>query len=270
MPKQTMTLELPEPPESKMPLLCPEISIPYNVQHLILTTTQRLLEECCFDFAVKWAPTLVQDEGWECPEAVELTLWANTLPKLCDKLPAAAIFNESGIPLDKIFSSVCSLRHSAVHRLPTSAQGIREMIQSAVRLAVILRDNTRAASLELVDTALDCRMKDMQVNKNFLENRLDEQLQMIQERRAELEKKERDAVATMFRKDIENKLFIGSILEASVRQTFGLHTGWNSGLKKDVGVLRMPDKNGRDAAKLVKESLPKSEDSDNEMERVDI
>jgi hypothetical protein len=192
------------------------------------------------------------------------------LAKLCDKLPAAAIFNDTGIPLNTIFSSIYSLRHSAVHRLPTSAQGIRKMIQSAIRLAVTLGDNTRAASLELVETALDCRIKDMQLNKNFLENRLDGQLKMIQEQRAELDRKETDAVATMLREDIENKLLIGSILEASVREAFSLHTGWSSVLKQDTGVLRMPDKNGRDTAKQVREGSPKSADSDNEMECIDF
>jgi len=144
------------------------------------------------------------------------------------------------------------------------------MIQSAIRLAVTLGDNTRATSFELIETALDCRIKDMQLNKNFLENRLDGQLKMIQEQRAELDRKETDAVATMLREDIENKLLIGSILEASVREAFSLHTGWSSVLKKDTGILRIPDKNGGDAAKHVREGLPKSEDSDNEMQRIDF
>jgi hypothetical protein len=46
------------------------------------------------------------------------------------------------------------------------------MVQSAVRLAMTLGDNTRAVSLELVEAGLDRRIKDMKFNKNFLENRL--------------------------------------------------------------------------------------------------
>ncbi|KFZ24006.1 hypothetical protein V502_01515 [Pseudogymnoascus sp. VKM F-4520 (FW-2644)] len=123
---------------------CPA-SIPYNVQHLILTTTQRLLEECCFGFAAKWAPALVEDKGWDCAEVVELTLWTKTLARLCDKLPADAISNDSEIPLRMVFSSIGALRHLAVHRLSTSAQGIQKMLQSAVRLAVTLEASVREA-----------------------------------------------------------------------------------------------------------------------------
>jgi len=53
------------------------------------------------------------------------------------------------------------------------------MVQSAVRLVMTLGENTRATSLELVEMGLDRRIKDMKLNKNFLENRLDEQLRMI-------------------------------------------------------------------------------------------
>jgi hypothetical protein len=151
--------ELSKPLESKVPSMCPAF-IPYNVQHLILTTTQRLLEECCFDFALRWAPTLLADKGWDYPEMVELTVWAKTLAKLYDKLPAEAIFNDSGATLRMIFSSIDPLRHSAVHQLRTSAQAIQKMVQFAVRLAVTLGDSIRAASLELVEKDLDRRIKD--------------------------------------------------------------------------------------------------------------
>ncbi len=55
--------------------------------------------------------------------------------------------------------------------------------------------------------------KDTKLNTNFLENRLDEQLRMIRELREELDRKETEATASMFREDIVNKLLIGSILE---------------------------------------------------------
>jgi hypothetical protein len=61
----------------------------------------------------------------------------------------------------------------------------------------------------------------MELNKNFLENRLNEQLQVISEQRAELDRKEREAIATMLQEDRENKLLIGSFLEDAVNTTFG-------------------------------------------------
>lgn len=42
------------------------------------------------------------------------------------------------------------------------------------------------------------------MNKNFLENRLDEQLQVINKQRAELDRQEEDAIAMMVKEDQEN------------------------------------------------------------------
>jgi hypothetical protein len=60
----------------------------------------------------------------------------------------------------------------------------------------------------------------MEINKNFFENRLDEQLRAISEQRAELDRQEQEAIATMLKDDQENKILIGSFLEASCRETF--------------------------------------------------
>lgn len=51
-------------------------------------------------------------------------MWTKTLVKLSDELLADAVFNDSRMPLSTVFSSIDLLRHSAVHRLLTSAQGI--------------------------------------------------------------------------------------------------------------------------------------------------
>ncbi|KAL5330312.1 hypothetical protein ACEPPN_003838 [Leptodophora sp. 'Broadleaf-Isolate-01'] len=182
---------------------------------------QRQLEECCFDFATKWLPSLLEDHKWDCAEAVELTKWTRTLAKRCDKLPASALDNCSEAPPKEVFFSTNVLRHTAVHRLPTTARGIQKMIQSASRLAQTLGDQSRASELENLHLELGSRIRDMELNKNFLENRLDEQLQAISEQRAELDRKEREAIATMLQEDEENKLLIGSFLEDAVNTTFG-------------------------------------------------
>lgn len=195
--------------------------LPYKIQHLILTTVQRQLEECCFDFAAKWFPSLLEENKWDCAESVELTKWIRILTKRCDKLPASAIDDDPEMPLKKVLSSTTVLRHTAVHRLPTSAQGIYKMIQSASRLAQTLGDHSRASELENLHLEIGSRIRDMELNKNFLENRLDEQLQAISEQRAELDRRERDAVATMLQSDQHNKQLIGLFLEDAIMIAFG-------------------------------------------------
>ena len=136
-------------------------------------------------------------------------------------MPASAIDNGSEAPLKEVFFSTNVLRLTAVHRLPTTARGIHKMIQSALRLAQTLGDHSRAAELENLRLEIGSRIRYMELNKNFLENRLDEQLQAISEQRAELDRKERGAISTMLQEDQENKLLIGSFLEDAVNITFG-------------------------------------------------
>lgn len=95
------------------------------------------------------------------------------------------------------------------------------MIQSASRLARTLSDHSRAAELENLHLEIGSRIRDMELNKNFLENRLDEQLQAISEQRAELDRQEKEAIETMLQEDQENKLLIGSFLEDAVKNIFG-------------------------------------------------
>jgi hypothetical protein len=209
-----------EPATQIAPSLYPSF-LPYKIQHLILTTTQRELEECCFEFAAKWLPSLLEEYKWDCAEAAELTKWTRALAKRCGKLPSSAIDNDSNAPLEEVFFSTNVLRHTAVHRLTTTAQGIHKMIQSASRLARTLGDHSRGIELENLHLEIGSRIRDMELNKNFLENRLDQQLQAISEQRAELDRKEKEVIATMLQEDQENKLRIGSFLEDAVKNTFG-------------------------------------------------
>jgi hypothetical protein len=119
--------------------------LPFKLQHLILTQTQRLLEECCYDFAEKWVPSILEANGWDAPEAVELTTWW-TLSK-CD-IPARAFALSPGHSLSGLFKHAISIRHYAVHRRPQiPIKKVEEMVRDAWLLSQALRDDLRAAQL---------------------------------------------------------------------------------------------------------------------------
>jgi hypothetical protein len=163
---------------------------------------------------------LLEDNNWDCAEVVKLTEWTKTLAKRYDKIPAHAINNESKTSLEDVFFSTNVFQHTAVHRLSMSAKGVQKMIQSASRLAKALGDHPRAAQLERLHLEIESRLRDMEINKNRLKNRLDEQLRAISEQRAELDRMEQEAIATMLKDDQENKILIGSFLEVSGREAF--------------------------------------------------
>jgi hypothetical protein len=209
-----------EPTISTAPSLYPSF-LPYATQHLILTTAQRQLEGCCFDFTAKWLPSLLKEKKWECAEAAELIKWTRTLAKNSGKFPAGALGQVSEALLNEVFASTNVLRHTAVHRLATSAGGIYKMIQSALRLADTLGDVSRAAELESLCLEIGSRIRDMELSKNFLESRLDEQLRVINKKREELDREEREAIATMLKEDQENTSLVASCLEDAVHDIFG-------------------------------------------------
>jgi len=215
-----------------LPSLYPSY-LPYNVQHLILTTAQRVLEECCFKFAETWLPSILKSRGWECAEAVELTKWTRLLIKRSGSdLPVHAL-KLSGSSLNDVLLSTNKLRHTAVHRLPTTARGVGQLIQSAVKLAETLQNSLRTAQLEELHYEIDSKIKAMELNKNVLEDSLSHELQEIRQQREALDRKEKDLIANMLREDLENKSLIGILLEESVRNIFAEQVSSLAELEKD-------------------------------------
>ncbi|KAN0068548.1 hypothetical protein V8E54_013272 [Elaphomyces granulatus] len=193
--------------------------LPFRVQHVILSTAQRVLEECCFDFAKKWLPSILERRRWDCAAAVELTKWTRILAKDSSNLPPHA-FSINGPSLNEVIFAASKIRHTAVHRLPTTARGVHSLIKSAVKMTEALQDSFRTAQLEELHGELESKIKSMELNKNALEDGLARQLQEIQRQRAELERKEQELSACMLRDDQENRSLIGVLLEESVKKLF--------------------------------------------------
>ncbi|KAK7756894.1 hypothetical protein SLS62_000910 [Diatrype stigma] len=226
----TNSSKSPERP-ALLPNLYP-IYIPYKAQHLILNEAQRLLEESCFEFFQKWLPSVLEENGWECASSIELTRSTQLIAQHAAMIPEEAFVNlpaaaaaaaaagpgGSGkpAPLAKILSATNGLRHSAVHRLPNTARGVRDLCRSGWALAGRLGDGARAARLDAVCRELDHKVEAMRLNKNALEGAAAAGLEDIRRRREELDRRERDIVARMLREDRENKAAMGVLLESSV------------------------------------------------------
>ena len=198
-----------------MPSLYP-VQFPFRVQYSILTRTQKLLEEYCYDFTQKYAPNLLTNKNWDCAEAIELNKWTLTFIKRYGKLPAGA-FQKPNSSIQKVLLTVNKLRHSAVHRLRISAKGIVQMVDAAVKFAETLSDSVRASQLEELYQELKGKIKSQELNKNYLETKLKGELDEIERQREELAKREREAVSRMVIEDEDNMHFIGSLLEGKLR-----------------------------------------------------
>lgn len=200
-----------------LPSLYP-IYIPYRAQHVILNEAQRLLEESCFDFIQKWLPSILEEKGWECASSVELTKSTQLLAVYSTKIPKEAFINLGATPLTQILYATNRLRHSAVHRLPNTARGIRDLCRCGYALAATLGDHARAAQLDGICNELDDKMETMKLNKNALEDAATAGLDEIKRQREELDRREKEVIARMVKEDKQNKAFMGVLLEDSVNR----------------------------------------------------
>ncbi|PVH90454.1 hypothetical protein DM02DRAFT_712176 [Periconia macrospinosa] len=208
-----------QPVSDDLPSLYPS-RIPYVAQHIILTTTQHILEECCFDFVKRWQPSIVLNKGWDCAEAGELTKWTRIISKHSGKLPAHAFTLSEGSSLDFVLVSTNKLRHSAVHRLRLTARGVSQLVEAARNLAEALQDSLRTSQLKELQLDIDSKVKAMELYKNVLEDEFARQLEELSQQRKDLDEKEERLRADLRAKDLENTFLIGSLLEESVKRIF--------------------------------------------------
>lgn len=200
-----------------MPSLYP-VQLPFRVQHSILTSIQRFLEECCYEFTQKYAPNLLIDEKWDCAEAIELNKWTVTILRRHGKLPTRA-FRKPDHDVHQILLDVANIRHAAVHRMRMSAEGLVQMVDTAIRFVRAFSDTVRALQLGELYRELKSKVKSQELNKNYLETKLRYELEAIEYQREVLAKRRRDAISSAATEDRDHMHFVGSLLEDNLRNT---------------------------------------------------
>ena len=158
----------------------------------------------------------MEQKRWDCAEAVELSLWSGILPQRFEKLRLDATTFASRESFAEALKATHQLRHAAVHRRPTTCKGIERMLKDALSLIKSLHDVPRVFQIEELLRDYQARMKDMELNKNHLENELDNELREIQEQRAALDRREQEAKTNMLLQDRENTKNISLLFQKSI------------------------------------------------------
>ena len=151
--------------------------------------------------------------------AVELTKWASLLPKWSPQLPDGSL-QLGGAELGALMSVIRKIRHTAVHRLPTTARGIASFVASAAKLVEALGDTLRLSQLEDLYADIQEKIKIMDLTKNALEDQLSRDLRAIQLRREELDRQEEMLKLHTVRNDRENKALMGVLVEEYIEGPF--------------------------------------------------
>lgn len=176
---------------------------------------QAILEDACYAFGHKMMGDILQKEGWDCPESVELNTWARVFRCNEDKFDAEKLL-ELGEPFPELLDSIAQLRHTAVHRIRVSANKVQQFITESESLANILHNHTCAHMLSRLRREVQQAIEELGRNKDLLESILKEKLQEIDARRRELDSLECKAVEDMLREDKEYQTFASANLEQAV------------------------------------------------------
>jgi hypothetical protein len=159
-------------------------AFPYNVQHYILSLSQQILEEACFQFMKRWLPSLLEKRGWACAAAVELTSWVRVIKKHLDILPSGCMNTEQQKCFKETLPCIIRLRHTAVHRLHLTSVQLLEQVHSAYILAEVLQDKKCKDRLQTIHLRVDTWVKnmdhDMEVMKQEAERRVRQLELMLQ------------------------------------------------------------------------------------------
>ncbi|KAL2016470.1 hypothetical protein VTK56DRAFT_3491 [Thermocarpiscus australiensis] len=133
-----------------------------------------------------------------------------------------------------LLTTVSTLRHTAIHRLATTARDVRRLLESAVKLTLVLGDNIRTTQLENLHSDVNGQIEAMELNKNVLEDTTACCFRKIEEKREELDRMETELIRKMLKEDMDNKLLIGQQLENSVYAIFDwMKDGPDQGGKED-------------------------------------
>lgn len=204
-------------PQAHQALSIPKLHpvyLPFKTKHNILVLVQSLLEECCFEFGNTWVPDLMEARKWHEVESIELTQWTQRFLKYTKSLPSSTIKPIAGKSIAQVLFGTSTLRHSAVHRHPTSAAGIVNMLSAAITFAEALNDSKRADKIAEIKVQLEASIEEIIQHQNLLERKLTDQLEEIARRRAELDELERSSIEEMLTVDKKQRAEVGAALES--------------------------------------------------------
>ena len=146
----------------------------------------------------------MEANGWDAPEAVELTKWWKAFSK-CD-IPTTAIALSHGQSLAVLFKRAISIRHCAVHRRPQiPVKKVEEMVRDAWLLSQALQDDLRAAELLRWHKELENLVVHLQLRTNSQREAVEAELRNIHNVKVEIEERlaELESRASQLTKTLE-------------------------------------------------------------------
>ncbi|QGI62732.1 uncharacterized protein FFB20_09951 [Fusarium fujikuroi] len=179
-----------------IPLSFP-VYLPFPTEHLLMEKLQKTLEAACYEYGIRELSSIMQERHWDCPEAAELSQWAELLGNKGNLKR-----QDSDRSLKELLHSIAQIRHTAVHRLRTSSSGLQRFLDDAEDLTRALGDNLYIQTIAKLNLETQSTLTELAQNKQFIQLRLEEAQEEIAKQRAELDQKEQDNLRRMEREDM--------------------------------------------------------------------
>ena len=192
------------------------IHLPFRTQHRILTFVQSTLEECCLEFGQTWAPHLMKAHNWDDPESIELTEWIKKFSKCTKDLPPSATRPIAGKSLNQVLFDTTSLRHTAVHRVPTNVEGIMSMLHAAHDFSLALKDTARAALIKTIEDQLATSTNILFQSQGLLQHEISDQREVSAKGGIELDKLEGLCTRSMRGHETAQRTEAGSAMKDAI------------------------------------------------------
>lgn len=173
---------------------------------------QKTLELTCYEFGARVLPDVMRKRGWDCPESVELNKWTELL-----KREGLAVERDSTRkPLKELLHSIANIRHTAVHRLHTNSIGLERFLADAEDLAGALGNTVYANAISQLRSNAESALAELRQNKQFLQLRLEKTRAVIAKQRAELDRREQEAMDRVREEDEKYGMLAGERLEKAL------------------------------------------------------
>lgn len=192
------------------------LRFPYDTEHRILSVIQQLLEESCFDFVKRRLPLILEDLGWNCAAAGELTEWLRILKRHAADLPDGFMGTEGPSSLNNVAPTVARLRHTAVHRLHLTLEELLDMIWSAYILAEILQHIKIAHKLKSLHSIVETQAKKMEHDIGAIKQETSTALLTLQRQKEALARREQRLLSDAAQQEMTIPAVAGQVLAESV------------------------------------------------------
>jgi hypothetical protein len=172
------------------------VYLPFPAEHMLMEKLQRILELACYQFGSRALPNVMQRQGWDCPESIELSEWVKLVGREKD-----VVWEGSGELTEDLLQSIAAIRHAAVHRLRTNSAGLEQFLADAERLAAVLGDDTFTQAISQLRLDTHATLTELIQKKQSTQLQLQKAQEEIARQRAGLDQKEQEVLRGMTSQD---------------------------------------------------------------------